>query len=315
MKVWLQRHLQVLGETLMWLVRSPGSTLTTALILGVAISLPLMLFKVSQSMMSVTGKLNEDSVITVYVGPGKPEQVEPMKEDQLVIEIGQKILQIPLVSDVEYVSRAQVLKDFQMESELGDLIDDLEENPLPAMLIVFPEKSLVAADLSQLVTVLADMEGVDSVSYDQQWQERLQAIIAAFMSGTLILASLMAIGVVLIISNTVRLGILNRSQEIEIIDQIGGTATFIRRPFLYFGTLQGISGGIVALLIAMLALFLLARPVNHLAGLYSSEFRINLLDPEVSGAVIVVSALLGWLAARFTLGGYIAKMRASARGK
>ncbi len=315
MKVWLQRHLQVLGETLMWLVRSPGSTLTTALILGVAISLPLMLFKVSQSMMSVTGKLNEDSVITVYVGPGKPEQVEPMKEDQLVIEIGQKILQIPLVSDVEYVSRAQVLKDFQMESELGDLIDDLEENPLPAMLIVFPEKSLIAADLSQLVTVLADMEGVDSVSYDQQWQERLQAIIAAFMSGTLIMASLMAIGVVLIISNTVRLGILNRSQEIQIIDQIGGTATFIRRPFLYFGTLQGISGGIVALLIAMLALFLLARPVNHLAGLYSSEFRINLLDLEVSGAVIVVSALLGWLAARFTLGGYIAKMRASARGK
>ena len=315
MKVWLQRHLQVLSETLMWLVRSPGSTLTTALILGVAISLPLMLFKVSQSMMSVTGKLNEDSVITVYVGPGKPEQVEPMKEDQLVIEIGQKILQIPLVSDVEYVSRAQVLKDFQMESELGDLIDDLEENPLPAMLIVFPEKSLVAADLSQLVTVLADMEGVDSVSYDQQWQERLQAIIAAFMSGTLIMASLMAIGVVLIISNTVRLGILNRSQEIQIIDQIGGTATFIRRPFLYFGTLQGISGGIVALLIAMLALFLLARPVNHLAGLYSSEFRINLLDLEVSGAVIVVSALLGWLAARFTLGGYIAKMRASARGK
>ena len=315
MKVWLQRHLQVLGETLVWLARSPGSTLTTALILGVAISLPIMLFKVSQSMVSVTGELNGDSLITVFVSPGKPGQAGPMEEDQLILEIGHRILQIPLVRDVEYVSREQVLKDFRNESGLGDLIDDLDENPLPAMLIVFPEKSLAAAELSQLAIALADLDGVDSVSYDRQWQERLQAIIEVFMSGALILASLMAIGVVLIISNTVRLGILNRSQEIQIIDQIGGTATFIRRPFLYFGTLQAISGAIVALFIAMLALFLLARPVNHLAGLYSSGFRINLLDLETCGLVIVISALLGWMAARFTLGGYIRKMRASARGK
>jgi cell division transport system permease protein len=314
-KVWLQRHFQVLSETLVWLVRSPGSTLTTALILGVAISLPLMLFKVTQSMMSVTGKLNGDSVITVFVSPPEPEQAGPMEEDQMIIEIGHGILQIPRVRDVEYISRDQVLEDFRNESGLGDLIDDLEDNPLPAMLIVFPEKSLPTAELSELARVLADLEGVDSVSYDRQWQERLQAIINVFMSGALILASLMAIGVVLIISNTVRLGILNRSQEIQIIDQIGGTATFIRRPFLYFGTLQGISGAIVALLITVIALTLLARPVNHLAGLYSSEFRIDLLDLEICGLVMVVSAVLGWMAARFTVGGYIRKMRASARGK
>ena len=315
MKIWLQRHLQVLIETLSWLARSPGSTLTTALILGVAISLPLMLFKVTQSMVSVTGKLDGDGVITVFVSPGEPEQSGSKEEDQLIIEIGHRILQIPRVRDVEYVSREQVLEDFRKSSELGDLIDDLEDNPLPAMLIVFPEKSLPTAALSQLASVLADLDGVDSVSYDRQWQERLHAIINVFMSGALILASMMAVSVILIISNTVRLGILNRSQEIQIIDQIGGTATFIRRPFLYFGMLQGISGAIVALSIAMLGLALFARPVNYLAGLYNSEFRIDLLDPKICGLVIVASALLGWMAARLTVGAYIRKMRASARGK
>jgi cell division transport system permease protein len=129
----------------------------------------------------------------------------------------------------------------------------------------------------------------------------------------MVLSILMATGVILIISNTVRLGIVNRSEEIEIIDQIGGTGAFIRRPFLYYGVLQGIAGALAAILIANSALLALSTPVERLAKLYDSNLRINWIEFDLLWVVLLTTAVLGWLAARVTAGNYLRKMRASER--
>ena len=192
-------------------------------------------------------------------------------------------------------------------------LDDLRENPLPPMLTVFPELDLNNGEIKELLARLSEKPQVHSISYDQLWLERLTAIIELFRYAVLVLAILMAIGVILIISNTVRLGIVNRSEEIEIIDQIGGTSAFIQRPFLYYGVLQGIAGALAAILIANSALLVLSKPVERLAKLYDSNLRINWIEFDLLWVVLLTTAVLGWVAARFTAGNYLRKLRANVR--
>ena len=107
--------------------------------------------------------------------------------------------------------------------------------------------------------------------------------------------------ILLIISNTIRLGIINRSREIEIINLMGGTHGFIRRPFLYTGAVQSFLGAALAWLLTNLTLYLLAQPVTRLTTLYQSEFQIGWVDPGLAAIVIICAVLLGLLAARLTV--------------
>ena len=311
MKTTALRHMQVLFDTLGRMSRTPMPTLMTVLIVGIAISLPLVLQKIADGLTSVSSQWQGNYQMTLFLN--QPDNMNHAQLDDWATEMGFNLLQIPSIKDVEYVSSEQALTEFRELSGYGDLMENLAENPLPPLLIVFPESDLSANELDQLMEQLTAMSEIDSVSFDQQWLERLTAIVGLFHRGVLVLAVLMGLGVILIISNTVRLGILSRSEEIEIIDQIGGTAAFIRRPFLYFGLIQGIAGSFAALLIANASLYILSAPVNRLAELYHSKLRIGWVGFTTSGEVILLAGLLGWLAARVTIDNYIRKLRASVR--
>ncbi len=316
MKIFILRHLQVFFDTLGKMAQTPLPTLMTISVIGVAIALPLMLLKISDSLGMVAGKWQGQSQITVFMKLPNQLQLESADEsEQLAMDLGQSFLQIPSVKDVEYISPQQALDAFRESSDMGDILDDLTHNPLPPQLLIILEADISNHTIEQLVSQISDKPEVDTISYDQQWLERLSAIIELFKRGTLVLSSLMAIGVVLIISSTVRVGILNRSEEIQIIDQIGGTFSFIRRPFLYYGVLQGVAGALAALIISNLALLVLSKPVERIAVLYDSSFRIQWIDAVLFWAVVAIAAALGWIAARFTVGNYLRKLRASAREK
>ena len=111
----------------------------------------------------------------------------------------------------------------------------------------------------------------------------------------------MAVGILLVISNTIRLGIINRAAEIEIIDQVGGTHAFIRRPFLYAGAVQCLLGALLAWGLTNITLYILATPVARLALLYESDFRIGWIGPTIALLVVVIAVLLGLIASRFTV--------------
>jgi cell division transport system permease protein len=317
MRTALLRHLQVFFDTLGRMVDTPVSSLVTITILGVAVSMPLMLFKITESIEVVSSQLQSSNEITLFLA--RPEDENTMDGetavDQDAMDIGSSILQIPAVENVEVIARDQALADFREASGFGDLLDALGENPLPTMLVVSPVVSLEEEPFRKLVERLREIPGVEALVYDQQWRQKLSAIITLLQYASIILATLMGIGVVLVIANTVRTGIVDRSDEIEIIDQIGGTAAFIRRPFLYFGVIQGIAGALAALAISNACIYVLGDPINTLSRLYESQFRIQWVDFRLSAVVIAIAALLGWLAARVTMGGYIRRLRASVRGK
>ncbi|HED13595.1 MAG TPA: FtsX-like permease family protein, partial [Gammaproteobacteria bacterium] len=115
----------------------------------------------------------------------------------------------------------------------------------------------------------------------------------------------LGMAVLLVISNTIRLAIFNRKDEIQIIKLIGGTDAFIQRPFLYSGWLQGTLGAIMAWLLVTLGLALLAGPIGDLAILYGSQFNLANMALGPSLALLGIGGGLGWLASRIAVGRHL----------
>ena len=120
-----------------------------------------------------------------------------------------------------------------------------------------------------------------------------------------ILAFILGLGVFLVIGNTIRLAITNRQEEIRIIKLIGGTDAFVRRPFLYSGMLQGLLGGLFALLVIFLLFSFISTPTSSLSSMYGIVFALEPLYLQPSLILVGSGALIGWFSARVTVGVYL----------
>ena len=109
-------------------------------------------------------------------------------------------------------------------------------------------------------------------------------------SAQILTAGLLGVGVVLIVGNTIRLDILNRRAEIEVMKLVGASDGFTRRPFLYSGIWYGLGGGLMALILVALAAAVLARPVDTLAKAYGSQFHLKGLGFTTAAGVLALAA-------------------------
>jgi cell division transport system permease protein len=157
-----------------------------------------------------------------------------------------------------------------------------------------------ADTLARLRDELATLSAVDEVILDTVWVQRLQSLMQLGRRAVQLLAGLLLAAVVLVLTNTIRLAIESRRDEIVIIKLVGGTDAFVRRPLLYTGLWYGLGGGIVSALLVALATFLLASPVTALAMAYQSDFVLRGLGLVDSLQLVLLGALLGlagaWLA-------------------
>jgi cell division transport system permease protein len=133
------------------------------------------------------------------------------------------------------------------------------------------------------------------VQLDTEWVKRLHAMLDILRRVVLLTAGLLGAGVVLIVGNTIRLDILNRRTEIEVMKLVGASDGFARRPFLYSGVWYGLGGGLMALILVALAAAVLARPVESLAKLYGSQFHLQGLGFTTGAQVLGLAAALAWL--------------------
>jgi cell division transport system permease protein len=283
-KVYLLRHLQVCMETLGRLSGTPVSTLMTVAVVGIALALPVGLHVLLQNAQHVTRNWDTAAQISLFI----KADVSTDRINGLAERIGQR----REVARVEVISREAAMNEFREHSGFGEALDALEENPFPPVIVVYP---LADYDRVEIIeSLLADFNGyeeIDLAQLDMQWIRRLYAIMDIGRQGVLVL---------LIVGNTIRLAIENRREEIEVMKLVGGTNTFVRRPFLYTGFFYGLFGGLLSWLLGSLALWFLSEPVNHLATLYQSDYRLATLDGLTTLVLLGSSVLLGlagaWLA-------------------
>jgi len=202
------------------------------------------------------------------------------------------------------VRLAPALEEFRDGSGFGDALSALEDNPLPHALVVTPsEEFRDPGQVEALTAELGGLDKVDLVQLDTEWVTRFNAILDIIRRVVLLAAGLFAVGILVIVGNTIRLDIENRRDEIEVTKLVGGSDAFVRRPFLYSGLWYGLGGGLIAWLIVASVILVLNDPVQRIAGLYGSSFSLQGLGSDASLALILGGIVLG------LLGSFIAATR------
>jgi cell division transport system permease protein len=265
---WLLRHLHALVFSFGQLVRQPANTILSASVIGIALTLPMSLFVLLDNVKMLTHSWEGGAQLSLYLHQGLADTHQQRLIDELHV--------MAEIERVLVITPAQALEEYQQLTgfdSLGAALGD--ENPLPGVLVLFlgdGQSTLETVD--ELVGELARRPEVELVQSDLQWIERLHTMVDVVQRGIGIVAVLFGFGVLLIIGNTIRMGIQNRHDEIEITKLVGATDAFIRRPFLYSGFWYGLLGAAIAWILVASSFHFLAEPVRELATLYNSEFRL-----------------------------------------
>jgi cell division transport system permease protein len=288
MRQWLGRHVQTLVGSLGRLWQQPFATVLTILVIGIALALPACLHVLVRNVRVASHGWNNALDISVYMKPSATlEQAKQAKR---------RIEQRRDVEAVTLVDADAALAEFREHSGFGAALEALKGNPLPHALVVRPAPEFrEPSQVETLTTELKGLDGVDLVQLDTAWVSRFNAILDVVRRVVLLAAGLFAIGILVIVGNTIRLDIENRRDEIEVTKLVGGSDGFVRRPFLYSGTWYGLGGGLVAWAIVSIVIAVLGEPVSRIAGLYGSDFVLHGLTLKGSGVLLFGGIALGWL--------------------
>jgi cell division transport system permease protein len=287
-EAYFARHAQTLVGSLGRIVNQPFATLMTMGVVAVALALPLLLSLFLSNLSAATGNWNDAFDLSVYMNKKAGAA--------RAASVAKQLRQRGDVATVRVITADQALAQFRNDSGFGKALDALSDNPLPDTLIVtptLPASTPQGTDaLKQAIATIAD---VQAVQIDTEWVKRLHAMLDILRRVVLLTAGILGAGVVLIVGNTIRLDILNRRQEIEVMKLVGASDGFARRPFLYSGIWYGLGGGLIALILVAVAAVILARPVDTLAKLYGSQFRLRGLGFTTAAGVLALAVGLAWL--------------------
>ena len=199
--------------------------------------------------------------MSVYLEDGVDEKAKQRIQDTL--------RKLPGAEITSFISKEKALLDLKATlGPQGRFLDGLNENPLPASFeVVFKNVSRGTLNSGKIKEDLEKQEGVDEVQYSEQWLERFEGFVYMLRLIGLIIGGLLCVAVLFIITNTIRLTIYSRRDEIEIYKLVGATDWFVKAPFLIEGSIQGIVGALAALGVLFLMYSLLSLKTVHVFGL------------------------------------------------
>ena len=295
--VWLDHHAYSVISSLGRFLGKPWSSALTVGVLAVALALPLGLWLVLGNVTRFSGQVQQSREVSVFLAP----EVDAAR----AATVADTLRARDDVARVELRTPEQGLAQLR-EAGLGDALDALgtDANPLPSLLVVVPrgDEALLAASLETLPEA-------DRVQHDARWRQRLDGWLRFGNRVALVLAALLGLGALLVVGNTVRLDIQSRREEIGVLQHLGASDGFIRRPFLYLGAWYGLAAGLAAIGLLTLAALALRAPLAELAGSYGSRFVLSGFDPVAAAAVVAGATLLGWLGAGIVTGHYLRQTR------
>jgi cell division transport system permease protein len=296
---WLESHRSSLLDSLRRLGKQPIGSFFTCLVMAVALSLPMGLSLILSNIERLGGSWQRAAQISLYLKLDAGARDGEALRDQ--------IKALPGVADAEYVSRDQALNEFQQQSGLGEALRELPENPLPGVVVVTPLEVDKPA-LEALRQRLAEMPRVELAQLDLVWVERLAAILKLGDRFVFGLTVLLVSALLLVIGNTIRLHIENRRTEIEVIKLVGGTDSYVRRPFLYMGALYGFGAGILSWGVLEFGLNWLNEAVVDLSGLYNSDFALAGVPAADGLSLLLGAVLLGYIGAWIAVARHLSEL-------
>jgi len=294
---WFDHHLYSLVASLGRVFGRPWAALLTVAVMALSLSLPLGLGLVLDNLERLAGNVERSREITVFLH----QEVDDARAAALAAELRTH----DGVADVRHVTPVQGLDSLRVDPSLAGVIDAVgEDNPLPHALVVAP-----ADDELLLAGWLAGLPETELVQHDAQWRQRLDTWLRFGTRVAWVLAALFGLGALLVVGNTVRLDIQSRREEIGVLQLLGATDGFIRRPFLYLGAWYGLGAGALAVALLAGSAAALRAPLAELAASYGSRFALGGIDPPWTLAVLAGATVLGWLGAGLVTGHFLRQTR------
>ena len=309
MSAWLRRQGLALALAGRRIRQGWSSFLFNAVVIAAVLLLPFAGLTLLDNLLPLASRVATEPELTVFLKPGQPPHGGGA---------GDRLRKVAHENHpgaaLEFVSREQALTYLKKRSSIGEAVAVLGENPLPdAWIVRLPagQANMDKARLQSLADSLAKVEGVDRVQVDSEWITRLAALLRLLQLALAGLGMTLAVVVVAVVFNTVRLQVLTQREEIEVSRLCGASDAWVSRPFYYSGAMLG--GASAALALAAIAAFLpwLNHAVAQLAGAYGSGFLLTPLSLSHAAALLAASLLLGALGAGLSVRRHLGRRQES----
>ena len=235
MRRWLAAHRRAFSATVARFAGAPLTSLLNVTVIGTALALPLGFYLVLSNLQGLARDYSPEPQVSIFLVAGA--------QATDVQDITRRLKSLPGIAGFRFVPRDQALESLQSRTGLADVIAGLGHNPLPDAFVVNAGRNATA--LESLRAEFSRWPKVAEVHVDSDWARRLDSLLALGRYAVVMLASALALALIAITFNTIRLQILTQRDEIEVAKLIGATDGYIQRPFLYLGSLIGCAGGAV----------------------------------------------------------------------
>lgn len=288
MRAYAEIHVRSALAAWIRLVRMRQINLLTALVIGLTLSLPTALYVLSANVQRLLPDWRSDTQVSVFFRMDTPSERARAQIEAWT--------QRPGVARAELILPEAALADLRSLPGFETAIGALDTNPLPAVAVLWP-RSARDQDLNALIGELRQSPIVERVQLDREWLERLQAIAAVIGRLARLMGLLFALAVMMVIGHAIRMEVHGRRSEIEITKLVGGTDSFIQRPFLYTGLAYGLFGASIAWIVVQVAVWIMSGPVVRLAALYQTDARLHGLGFAETVGLLVIGMGLGGIGA------------------
>jgi cell division transport system permease protein len=264
----------------------------------ISLSLTLMLFGLFlifyHNVQNLLETMQEDVHFSIYLS-------DPIKEETIK-KIKEKLSGDPRILTFDYISKEKALELFHKDFKDDALIKSLGGNPLPASFEV--KVKAAYQEPKKLITIIApikEISGVEEVQYGSDWLENLNRFLKVLRMIGVGIGSFLAVAVMTIIANTVRLHFYNRKEEIEIMKLIGATHRFIKIPFFVEGSFMGFMSGGVAVLMLSLMFHFSKKQLQSVGGVLGGILELKFLPIEFLLGLILAGGILGGIGSFISL--------------
>ena len=292
MRVWLAHHQEAARLALRRLTSAPLNSLLSLLAIGVALALPAGGQMLLANALHLAGTTSAVPQISVFMAANA--------ERRAATEIESRLGKYGGVKQVQFLPREDTLARMKANPGLRDVIEALPANPFPDAFVVTATDDRPEA-MEKLAVEFRQWPKVEHVQLDSAWVRRLDALLKLGRTAVMLLGALLGAGLIAISFSIIRMQVLTHRAEIEVSQLLGATDGFIQRPFLYYGLLLGLGGGIVAWLLVGAAALWLRTPLSELVRLYDLTLVLQTLDARDSALLLGFAAGLGWLGAMISL--------------
>lgn len=287
------------------LMKRKFGTLMTILVIAVSLTIPTLSYLLWKNTHFAAAQFYPEPELTVYLHKNLSENDVNAVVERIRHFENHKI------ESLNYISRQQSLDEFRTWSGFGEALDILDDNPLPAVVVLKPKKAFSAPeDMLNFRDGLQQIKGVQEVRLDNSWLEKLTALTQMIGRVAVTCTVLMFLAVFLVISNSVRSDVSNSRASIEVMQLLGATDHFISRPFLYTGMIYGLFGSLLAILFSLLTIGYFTGIVRYVADMFTVKFDLQHFDLSEILLIVVSTIFLGWFSAKIATNRHIQKIGA-----